>query len=473
MSGHGQTLLILGASGDLTRRLLLPGLGALVAAGDADDMLLIGSGSDDLSGKEWRSRVSEAFAQAGFSGSEIERVARETTYSKADVTVPDGMRGLISACEGEPILYFALPPAVAVEACRALTGVDLPEGTRLVMEKPFGTDAPSAAALNELLTQLVPEDKIHRVDHFLGLSTVLNIVGLRFANRLLEPVLNSNHVESVEVIWDESLGLEGRAGYYDRAGALVDMIQSHLLQVLSLLTMEAPAAINARDFRDEKAQVLRATRIRNDDARNSSRRARYTAGRVEGHKLPDYADEDGVDPQRKTETLAEIVVAVENWRWSGVPFTLRSGKALGNPRKEAVFTFRPTPHLPDGLTGEDGPDRLRIGLGFGGDSLRLDLNINGPGNPGTLDAVTMEAAFGAGELPEYGEVLRGVLSDDPTLSVRGDTAEQCWRIIEPVRQAWAADEVPLEEYRAGSAGPDGWPDRTQDAAGPGPQPATP
>ena len=462
MSRDEQTLLILGASGDLTRRLLLPGLGALIAAGQAGDLLLLGTGSDGLAEEDWRKRVADAFAGAGYNGPEIDHVAREALYRAADVTDEGDLRGLLSECEGEVILYFALPPAVAVSSCEALCDVDLPEGTRLVMEKPFGTDADSAAALNGLLTKLVPEQKIHRVDHFLGLSTVLNIVGLRFANRLLEPVLNSTHVESVEIVWDESLGLEGRAGYYDHAGALVDMIQSHLLQVLSLLTMEAPSAIDARDFRDEKAQVLRATRILAGDAKASSRRARYTAGEVEGRELPDYAGEDGVDPARGTETLAEIVVGVENWRWSGVPFTLRSGKALGNPRKEAVFTFRPTPHLPAGLTGQDGPDRLRIGLGFGGDRLGLELNINGEGNPGALDAVTLEAAFGAGYLPEYGEVLRGVLADDPTLSVRGDTAEQCWRIIEPVRRAWRSGEVPLDEYAAGSAGPGGWPDSAAD-----------
>ena len=458
MSGNSQTLLILGASGDLTRRLLLPGLGSLIAGGHAGPILLLGSGNDDLSQQEWRARVSGAFAEAGLEGPGIERVIEQTRYTTADVTELADLRALIEACDGDPVLYFALPPAVAVAACEALDGVKLPERTRLVMEKPFGTDLASAQALNVLLTGLVPEERIHRVDHFLGLSTVLNIVGLRFANRVLEPVLNSNHVESVEIVWDESLGLEGRARYYDRAGALVDMIQSHLLQVLSLLAMEAPAAINAREFRDEKAQALRATRIWKDDPASASRRARYTAGQVEGQELPDYAGEDGVDPALETETLAEIVVGVENWRWSGVPFRLRSGKALGNPRKEAVITFRPTPHLPEGLTGVDLPDRLRIGLGFGADRLRLDLNINGPGKLGTIDAVTLEAQFGAGELPEYGEVLRGVLQDNPTLSVRGDTAEQCWRIIEPVQKAWKSGEVPLDHYAAGSPGPDGWPD---------------
>jgi glucose-6-phosphate 1-dehydrogenase len=299
---------------------------------------------------------------------------------------------------------------------------------------------------------------VHRVDHFLGLSTVLNIVGVRFANRMLEPVLNAEHVERVDIVWDEDLGLEGRAGYYDGAGALVDMIQSHLLQVLSLLAMEAPSTLQERDVRGNQAALLRATRVWQDDPASFSRRARYTAGEIDGRHLPSYVDEEGVDPARETETLAELILAVDTWRWAGVPFRVRSGKAVGTPRKEATITFKQPPWVPTGLTGYDRPDRLRIGLGFGADHLRLDLNINGPGDPSVIDPVTLEADFGAGELSEYGEVLRGILRGDATLTVRGDTAVECWRIIEPVRKAWKDNATPLLEYPAGSDGPDGsWP----------------
>jgi glucose-6-phosphate 1-dehydrogenase len=276
---------------------------------------------------------------------------------------------------------------------------------------------------------------------------------LRFANRILEPVLNAGHVESVDIVFDESLALEGRAGYYDGAGALVDMIQSHSLQVLSLLAMEAPSTLDATDLRDGKAQVLRATRVWEDDPVAFSRRARYTAGEIDGRRLPSYVDEEGIDPDRKTETFAEVVLAVDTWRWAGVPFRVRSGKALSPPRKEAVVTFKQPPWVPTGLTGYDRPDRLRIG--FEPDHLCLDLNINGPGDPAVIDPVTLEADFGPGQLPAYGEVLAGVLQDDPTLSVRGDTAVECWRIVEPVLKAWRNDEVPLQDYPAGSTGPDG------------------
>jgi glucose-6-phosphate 1-dehydrogenase len=452
-----QTLLILGASGDLTERLLLPGLGGLLAAGGGEGLSVLGSARSEWDEDRWRKRVSDAFASTEAKGAQMDAVAQGARYLAADVTDEDGLRRLLDACRGQVVIYFALAPSLTVRACTALTRVDLPAGTRLVLEKPFGTDAASAEALNALLGQLVPEDQIHRVDHFLGMSTVLNVLGVRLANRMLEPVLNAEHVETVDVIFDESLGLEGRAGYYDGAGALVDMIQSHLLQVLSLVAMEAPSTLSSRDFRDARAQVLRATHVWNDDPAAGSFRARYTAGEVDGRRVPSYVDEEGVDAARETETLAEVVFAVDTWRWAGVPFRLRSGKALGTPRKEIVVTFKRPPWVPTGLTGCDRPDRLRLGIGFGPEQLRLDINMNGPGDPSVIDPVTLQADFGPGALPAYGEVLKGVLDSDPTLSVRGDMAVDCWRIIAPVVDAWRDDAVPLEEYAAGSTGPDGWP----------------
>lgn len=453
--GTTQTLLILGASGDLTSRLLLPGLGGLLISGRVSGLSLIGSSRHDWDDHRWRQFVAEAFAAGNASGAQADAVVKGARYLQADVTTEGDLRRLLGACHGRVVIYFALPPPVTVRACQALTHIELPEGTRLVLEKPFGTDASSAEALNDLLALLVPEDRVHRVDHYLGMSTVLNILGLRFANRMFEPVLNAGHVECVDIVFDESLALEGRAGYYDGAGALIDMIQSHSLQVLALLAMEAPSTLKSRDFRDCKAQVLRATRVWDDDPAVASRRARYTAGKIAGRRVPSYVDEKGVDPVRNTETFAEVVLAVDTWRWAGVPFRVRAGKALGALRKEAVITFKQPPWVPTGLTGYDRPDRLRIG--FNPDCLGLDVNINGPGDPLVVDPVTMEADFGPGDLSPYGEVLKGVFEGDPTLSVRGDTAVECWRIIEPVLKAWRDNEVLLQEYPAGSAGLD---DRT-------------
>lgn len=448
-----QTFVILGASGDLTSRLLLPGLASLVDAGLADDLLLVGSSVDEWTDDQWRERVRTSFESGGSPGESSLALAAESAYVRADVTDRDDLERLLAKVEGRPVIYFALPPEVSIAACEVLKEIGCPPGTRLVLEKPFGRDEASAEAFNELLSQIVPESRIYRVDHFLGVSTVLNIFGLRFANRVFEPVMNCHHVESVEIIWDEELALEGRAGYYDHAGALVDMIQSHLLQVTAVLAMEPPPTTGERDIRDGTARVLRATSVWDGDPVSHSRRARYSAGVIDGRELPSYSDEQGVDPDRGTETLAEIEIAIDTWRWAGVPFRLRSGKALGDPRKEAIINFREPERVPEGLTGVESCNRLRIGLGFGADALRFDLAVNGPGDPKVLDGVTLEAQLGAGYLSEYGEVLKGVLDGNPTLSVRGDAAVECWRIIEPVRRAWKAGEVPLEEYPAGSRGP--------------------
>lgn len=458
MTSRIETLVILGAGGDLTRRLLLPGLATLLASERGRPLQVIGVGQHEMSREAWRTLVKDAFADSGRKGRLLTETARRTRWVTADVTDLEQLQEVLDAAEGAPALYFALPPAVTVKVCEALRQLERPDGLTLVLEKPFGTDLASARRLNALLGELVPEERVHRIDHFLGRSDVLNILGTRFANRFLEPVLGNQHVERIEIVYDETLTLEGRAGYYDRAGALVDMIQSHLLQVMALLMMEAPASLDARDLRDAKGQVLRATRLW-DGAGGSSRRARYTGGTLTGpdggsRKVPAYTREPGVDPGNRTETLAEITVEVRNWRWRGVPVTLRSGKALGQATKQAVVTFKPVPHLPDGLEGTDEPDQLV--LGFKPPRLAMRMDVNGPGDPLVLDRVELSADLGPGELEAYGEVLAGILDGDPSLSVRGDNAEECWRIVEPVLAGWRDDEVPMDTYPAGSGGPTSW-----------------
>jgi glucose-6-phosphate 1-dehydrogenase len=454
MSDRVGTLVILGAAGDLTKRLLLPGLGQLLDAGGFDDLRLLGVGRDGLDDESWRRRVAGSFQTGAATGSASAKVADETRYLRADVTRTDDLRRVLDACHGVPALYFALPPSVTAAACAALSSVELPKGTVLALEKPFGTDLDSAWALDRQLEQLVPERQIHRIDHFLGKSSVLNLLGLRFANRIFESVWNADNIAEVEITFDERLALEGRAGYYDKAGALADMLQSHLLLVLALVAMEPPSSLEPDDLRGAMAQALRATRVWNGDAAAASRRARYTAGTMGTRSLVSYTDEPGVDPARKTETLAEVRLGIENWRWAGVPFILRSGKALSDDRKEIVVTFKDVPHLPTGFSGARGQSRLRIALTP--DEIEVDVVINGEGDPFDLEKATLRAVFGAGDLPPYGEVLSGLLSDDPTLSVRADVVEECWRIVTPVLAAWSADQVPLENYPAGSAGPAGW-----------------
>jgi glucose-6-phosphate 1-dehydrogenase len=448
------TLVILGASGDLTKRLLLPGLGELLDSGRGGDLQLLGVGQDEMTDAAWRKRVAASFKAGKATGSRSSAVASSSHYLQADVTDPDDLRRILKEAHGTPALYFALPPRVTIAACSALGDVDLPKGTVFGLEKPFGTDLKSAEALNRQLLKLIPEQDIHRVDHFLGKSTVLNLLGLRFANRIFERLWNADNIERVEIVFDEQLALEGRAGYYDKAGALIDLILSHLLLVLAIVAMEPPSSIDAEDLRGSIAQALRATRAWGGDPVAASRRARYTAGKVGDRSIPSYVKEEGVDPSRDTETLVEVTLGVENWRWAGVPFLLRSGKALGAKRQEIVVTFKDVPHLPTGLSGHPAPAQLRISLAPEG--LSFDLNINGEGNPFTLDRVTVDADFAGGELIPYGEVLAGILSADPTLSVRDDAVEQCWRIVTPILDAWKKGAVPLDSYAAGSEGPKNW-----------------
>ncbi|WP_431247167.1 glucose-6-phosphate dehydrogenase [Leifsonia xyli] len=454
MTQSVDTLVILGASGDLTSRLLLPAIGQLLTDQPQRAFTLVGSSSDELDDDGWRAIVEKSFATVDAKGDAVERLLKETRYVNGDATSADDLKSLLSSVEGVPALYFALPPAITAKASDALGAFDLPKGLTLALEKPFGTDRESAIALNAQLARLVPEDQIHRVDHFLGRSSVLNILGVRFANSILEPIWDGLHIERVDVIYDETLALENRARYYDKAGALVDMIQSHLLQVMAVLAMEPPSTLGAADLRDAKQLVLRATRVWNDDPATASRRARYAAGEIDGKTLPAYAAEEGVDPSRETETLAEVTLQVDTWRWKGVPFTLRSGKALGSRRREMVITFAAAQHVPTGLTGAREPAKLR--LMFAPDSMALELNINGTDDPHELERTALTADFGPGALLAYGEVLEGILDGDPSLSVRADTAVECWRIVESVLSAWHDGRVPLEEYPAGSEGPEEW-----------------
>jgi glucose-6-phosphate 1-dehydrogenase len=224
--------------------------------------------------------------------------------------------------------------------------------------------------------------------------------------------------------------------------------------VLAYVVMEPPSALTPLDVRDAKAQALRATHVWRDRPEQFSRRGRYTAGELDGRTFPPYVDEPGVDSARMTETLAEVVFAVDTWRWAGVPFRVRSGKAIGTPRQEVAVTFKRPRRVPTGLNGEVRPNRLSIGIGSR--RLALDLSINGPGDPFAIEPVTLEGTFGPGAMLEYGEVLKGVLEDAIPLSVRGDTSVESWRIVEPVLEAWRDGRVPLDDYPAGSSGPVAW-----------------
>lgn len=448
-------LVILGASGDLTHRLLLPGLGTLLTAEHGIAVNLLGAGAEDWDDAHWREVAKASLAEGGCGGDRLDAMVAATTYRRIDASSSTDLAALIAGLTGRIVLYFALPPVVSLKACEALCSIDLPSETYLAIEKPFGTDAASATSFNQLLSRLpLPESHIFRVDHYLGKATVLNLVGLRFTNRIFEPVWSAEHIESISIVSDETLALEGRAGYYDHAGALKDMIQSHLLLVMAMLCMEELAMYDAFELRDLIAHVLRSTHLWDDDPTKASRRARYLAGKVGDETVPDYVSEAGVDPSRNTETLAEVKVEIRNARWMGVPITLRSGKALGDGVRQITVVFKPLPHTPVGFLNQ--PPRNVVVIGLSPEYIRVQLSTNAEGNKLELEPSVLDAELGESPIRPYGEILSHILKGDPLLSVRGDVAEECWRIVTPVLDAWTSGAVPMDTYVAGSAGPSTW-----------------
>lgn len=457
------TLAILGASGDLTQRLLLPGLGTLLKAEPHRRVQLVGAAVDAIDEATWQALVLDRLREGGARAADAKRVANSSRFEQVDLLDDERLGEFIEGLgDGEVVLYFALPPAVTAKICVLLASMDVPSTFRFGLEKPFGTDLSSAQQLNQVLHRFADESQIFRIDHFLGKGSVLNLLGFRFANRIFQPVWNAANIESVEIAFDETLALEGRAGYYDKAGALADMIQSHLLLVCALVAMEDPARIDSLEFRDLLTHVLRAMTLWGDDPKVASRRARYTAGSVDGREVPDYTAEEGVDPQRRTETLAEVTVAIANSRWAGVPFTLRSGKAIGHGRRQICITFRRVNHLPGGFYPTP-PARNRLTIDMNPERLTLDITTNGEGDVFELEPSRLSADIGASTLRPYGEILAHIMDGNPILSVRGDMAEECWRIVEPVIAAWRDGDVPLESYAAGSQGPKRWDTTAQES----------
>ena len=446
--------LILGATGDLAGRYLFPALADLRRQSDpAIAGPIVGVGQEDWDTPRFREEIARKFeAHARHLPEEALRAVLDTLeYHRADVTDPAQIARILGDETGPVAVYLALPPSVSAAVIGALVSARLPEGSRIVVEKPFGRDLASARALNDLIRPAFPESSVFRIDHFLGKQTVQNVLGLRFANRIFESLWNRDHIERVEILCHETVALEGRAGYYDKSGALRDMVQNHLLQLLCLVAMEPPVAFNERDFRDRKVDVLRAVRrYRPEEVAAETVRARYSAGRVGDRAIPDYAAEPGVDPSLGTETFAQIALKIDNWRWAGVPFLLRTGKAMREARQEIVVHFRPVPHLAFEQAAPP-PNRLRFRINP--DRMELGVNINGAGDPFDLERICLDADLAPQAISAYGRLLLDILAGDATLSIRGDEAEEAWRIVEPILAGWADGVAPLLEYPAGSDGP--------------------
>jgi glucose-6-phosphate 1-dehydrogenase len=470
------TLVIFGASGDLTNRKLIPALWSLYAARTLPEpFVIIGTGRTEMTDEAFRDRMREGvkeFARLKIPNDNVwSRFASSLVYVPGDPNDAELYARLRAALEdvarrhGGPVnrlYYLSTPPSLYDDITRQLGKAGLAEEqggwTRLVVEKPFGHDLRSAQELNQLVTSVFREEQVYRIDHYLGKETVQNILALRFANGILEPLWNRNHVAEVQFTVAETVGVEGRGGYYEESGALRDMIQNHLLQVACLVAMEPPVTFDAQAVRDEKSKVMQAIRpIDPDHVDQVALRAQYGAGFVDGRQVPGYLQEKGVKPDSTTETYAALRLQIDNWRWAGVPFYLQTGKRMAKRVSEIVIRFHRTPHMifRRGTVSVD-PNLLVIRIQPDeGISLIVDAKQPGPDlkiSPVML-AFKYHDVFG-GEPPEaYERLLLDAIHGDPTLYSRGDWIEQAWQLTQPVLDHWTRTPGPLPQYEAGSWGP--------------------
>ena len=447
-----ERMVLFGASGDLTSRLLLPAVAQLAEVGLLPPGLtMVGSDIVDWSTDDFREHIAGKLQEhAAVTAATRDRVVRMLSFLPADVTQPEDVRRVIDGEHADTLVYLALPPRLLTRALPALATTTLGAADAVAIEKPFGTDLASAHQLNEILRIQLPAPTIFRIDHFLSSELVRRVVILRFLNRVFEPILNAVHVDRVDISWLESLTLEGRAAYYDRAGALKDMVQNHLMEAMALVLMEQPARADADSFRSVRVEALRTVATPSPERmRSDTIRARYTAGTIGSRQVPSYADEPGVEPAHQTETYASLTLGVNSPRWDDVPFTLRSGKALETDSAEIAIHFRPLPrYLIQQWPGVE-PNVLRMGLTE--PYLRLATTLNGPED--TAEIRELEARSTPSRLSAYAHLIEKMLEGDPMLFIRGDEAEEAWRIIDPVMAAWAAGDVPMREYAAGTAPP--------------------
>ncbi|MGY2079639.1 glucose-6-phosphate dehydrogenase [Modestobacter sp. SYSU DS0657] len=429
-------LLLVGATGDLASRFLLPALAELSAGGRLpEDLQLVGAAEQDWDDARFAEHVAARLHEhAGDVPPAVRQgLAAAARYRRVDLGEPGTVAAAVGAFPGAgPVAaYLALPPSLFPAAVRALGAAGLPPGSRIAVEKPFGRDLADARSLNALLAEATggAERAAFRVDHFLGMPAVAALPGLRAPGSALAARWGAEHVARVDVVWEETLDVGGRAGFYDRTGALRDVLQNHLVQVLTLLAMELPATPAEDDLHRVRLDLLRSVRVPEVTA---TRRARYTAGPAG----PAYVAADGVDPALGTETFAELVLEVDTPRWAGTRFVLRTGKAMAADRKRVELHLR-TPAPPECPAGVErvADDRLEIAL------------------DGAHQATPGFAVHAPGERTAYGAVLADVLSGGTRTAVSAAEAEEAWRFVDPVRRAWSAGEPPLLEYPAGSAGP--------------------
>ncbi len=446
-------MVLFGASGDLTSRLLMPAIAQLAEAGLLPPgFTIVGSANTDWSTGDFRQHIAGGLGKhaSGVAPAARDAVVQMLSFAPADVTRPEDISRVIGGDRPETLVYLALPPGLLPSVLPGLAAARLRAADAVAIEKPFGTDLASAQHLNQILHIQLPQPVIFRVDHFLSDELVRRVIVLRFLNRVFEPTWNAVHIDHVDISWLESLTLEGRASYYDKAGALKDMVQNHLMEAMALVLMEQPARLDADSFRGTRVEALRAVATpQAETMRSQTVRARYTAGTIGTRQVPSYVNEPGVDPSRNTETYASLTLQVNSPRWAGVPFTLRSGKALAADSAEIAIHFRPLPrYLLDQWPGAE-PNVLRLGLTE--PYVRLATTLNGPER--TAENRELELHTRGSRRAPYANLILGMLNSDPMLFIRGDEAAEAWRIVDPVMNAWTAGDVPMQEYPAGQAPP--------------------
>jgi glucose-6-phosphate 1-dehydrogenase len=457
-------LVVFGASGDLALRKLFPALFHRFKDGQIPaSSRIVGVARQPHDTAAFRRVVAEGFrTMAG--GDPDDPLFQEfltlVAYVALDATRPDGdwsgLKGALADAEGKVrVFYLSTPPSVFVDICRQLKAADLASPqSRVVLEKPIGRDGASARAINDGVGEVFSEDRVYRIDHYLGKETVQNLMVLRFANALFEPVWSRSAIDHVQITVAETLGLGTRADYYDKSGALRDMVQNHLLQLLCLVAMEPPNSVDADAIRTEKIKVLKALKpIPASEIKQRTVRAQYKAGLIGGEKAPAYSDELGRTSD--TETYVALRVEVENWRWAGVPFYLRTGKRLAERRSEIVVSFSPPPHAL--FEGRMKANALVLRL-QPDEGVEMWLQIKEPG-PGGLRVkavpldLSYDETFSARYPDAYERLLLDVVRGNLSLFMRRDEVEAAWDFVDGVLQAWDAIDLTPVLYPAGSEGP--------------------
>lgn len=491
-SGHpaDATIVIFGASGDLTARKLIPALFQLSQGGYLSDRApIVGVARREKTDPEFRKEMFDAVTRDGRSGAvsaeQWDAFARRLYYRSVDLSQSAAYARLArdlgeleraNGAPGQRLFYMATMPDLFVPVVESISSagmiptLDSPAWLRLVFEKPFGRDLDSAVKLSHRLGQLLAEEQIYRIDHYLGKETVQNILLFRFGNSIFEPLFNRTHVDHVQITVAESQGIEyGRGGYYDQSGALRDVLQNHGLQLLALIAMEPPSFFRAKEIHDEKVKVLEALAPANWSAVSKwAVRGQYAAGQMEDKPAPGYLEEERIPRDSRTETFAALDVRVDNWRWEGVPFYVRTGKRLPSRVSEIALQFKQPPlNLFKTVECEGNlcqlvearPNTLVFRI-QPSESISLRVSTKRPGMQYQIHPVTMdfayEDAFATAPLPEaYERLLLDVLRGDSTLFMRNDELVAAWRLVTPVLDAWNADPKPPEPYAAGTWGPAG------------------